>query len=218
RSIFTVTAVVSPHFFAQPSRYVSKSGTKCLHCSMFRLPLSFGPVPIPVAPVAPLGDALAPPPGPPACCPIHEARTGTAAAATAPLRSVRRLMPSVVRSLVTSTSRTCSRESIPAAGAKRNNVSAIRKPAAAGGLRLLDGDRIGRGGKPDRRGRPAGPRVEDRDAVAVGGEGVQRGVVGRNGESAEGAALCEGRAQRQVGGVDQEDPFLAEGVEPISVG
>src|SRR5438309_4107435 len=133
RSIFTVTPLVSPHFFAQPSRYVSKSGTKWLHWRMFRLPLSFGRVPTPVAPVAPLGDALAPPPGPPACCPIHEARTGAAAAAAAPLRSVRRLMPSVVRSLVTSTSRTCSRESIPAAGAKRNNVSAIRKPAAAGG-------------------------------------------------------------------------------------
>src|SRR5436190_13706999 len=185
---------------------------------MFKFPESFGRAPI-VAVAAPAeGDALVPPPGPPACCPMHEARTGAAAAAAAPLRSVRRLMPSVVRSLVTSTSRTCSRESIPAAGAKRNKVSAIRKPAAAGGLRLLDGDRIGRGGKPDRRGRPAGPRVEDRDAVAVGGEGVERGIVRRNGESAEGGALCEGRAQRQVCGVDQEDPFLAEGVEPISVG
>src|SRR5436189_3303739 len=152
---------------------------------MFRLPLSFGRVPTPVAPVAPLGDALAPPPGPPACCPIHEARTGAAAAAAAPLRSVRRLMPSVVRSLVTSTSRTCSRESIPAGGAKRNNVSAIRNPTAAGRLRLLDGDRVGGGGQPQGGGWASCPGVEDGDAAAIGGEGVQRGVVRRDGESAE---------------------------------
>src|SRR5438552_11962669 len=150
---------------------------------MFRLPLSFGRVPTPVAPVAPLGDALAPPPGPPACCPIHEARTGAAAAAAAPLRSVRRLMPSVVRSLVTSTSRTCSRESIPAGGAKRNNVSAIRKPAAAR-LRLLDRDGVGGGGQPKGRCRASGPRVEHGDAAAVGGERVQRSVVGRDRETA----------------------------------
>src|SRR6266566_1030567 len=176
RSIFTVTPFVSPHFFAQPSRYVSKSGTKWLHWRMFRLPLSFGrvPTPVAVAPGVPLpaGVGLLP-----ACCPTHEARTGTAAAATAPLRSVRRLMLSVVRSLVTSTSRTCSRESIPAGGAKRNNVSAIRNATAAGRLRLLDGDR-------------------------VGGGGVQRGVVRRDGESAEGGGLLEGRAEGQVGRVD----------------
>src|SRR5438874_7938748 len=72
---------------------------------MFKFPESFGRAPI-VAVAAPAeGDALVPPPGPPACCPMHDARTGTAAAAAAPLRSVRLLMPSVVRSLVTSTSR-----------------------------------------------------------------------------------------------------------------
>src|SRR5438105_13671486 len=114
---------------------------------MFKFPESFGRAPIvAVAPPAD-GDALVPPPGP-ACCPIHEARTGAAAAAAAPLRSVRRLMPSVVRSLVTSTSRTCSRESIPAAGAKRNNVSAIRKPAAAGGYGFWTAIGAGEGGSP----------------------------------------------------------------------
>src|SRR6266513_496199 len=172
---------------------------------MFKFPESFGRAPI-VAVAAPAeGDALVPPPGPPACCPMHEARTGAAAAAAAPLRSVRRLMPSVVRSLVTSTSRTCSRESIPAAGAKRNNVSAIRKPIAAGRLRLLDGDRVGRGGKREGRGRPAGPGVEDRDAAAIGGEGIQRGVVRGNGESSESGALREGRPQGQVRRVDHKD-------------
>src|SRR5207247_5963969 len=120
--------------------------TRWVHWRRFRLPLSFGRVPTPVGAADPLGadDGVG---LLPACCPMHEARTGAAAAAAAPLRSVRRLMPSVVRSLVTSTSRTCSRESIPAAGAKRNNVSAIRKPAATGRLRLLDGDRVGGGGK-----------------------------------------------------------------------
>src|SRR2546427_5469377 len=118
--------------------------------SMLALSLGRVPTPVAVAPGVPLpaGVGLLP-----ACCPTHEARTGTAAAATAPLRSVRRLMPSVVRSLVTSTSRTCSRESIPAAGAKRNNVSAIRKPTPAGRLGLLDGDRVGGGGKLQRRSR-----------------------------------------------------------------
>src|SRR5207253_1757503 len=94
RSIVTLTPLVSPHFFAHPSRYVSKSGTKWLHWRMFRLPLSFGRVPTPVGAADPLGadDGVG---LLPACCPTHEARTGTAAAATAPLRSVRRLMPSV---------------------------------------------------------------------------------------------------------------------------
>src|SRR5438105_1608748 len=178
---------------------------------MFKFPESFGRAPIvAVAPPAD-GDALVPPPGP-ACCPIHEARTGAAAAAAAPLRSVRRLMPSVVRSLVTSTSRTCSRESIPAAGAKRNNVSAIRKPAAPGRLRLLDGDGVGGGGEPQGRSRAAGPGVEDGDTAAVGRERVQRGVVRRDREAAEGRALREGRAEGEVGRVDEEDPGLTDNV------
>src|SRR5438105_8344499 len=211
RSIFTVTPFVSPHFFAHPSRYVSKSGTKWLHWRMFRLPLSFGRVPTPVGAADPLGadDGVG---LLPACCPTHEARTGTAAAATAPLRSVRRLMPSVVRSLVTSTSRTCSRESIPAAGAKRNNVSAIRKPTVAGRLGLLDGDGVGGGGEPQGRSRAAGPGVEDGDAAAVGRERVQRGVVRRDREAAEGRALREGRAEGEVGRVDEEDPDLTDNV------
>src|SRR5882762_8278426 len=165
RSIFTVTPLVSPHFLAQPSRYVSKSGTKWLHWRMFRLPLSFGRVPTPVGAADPLGagDGLG---LLPACCPTHEARTGTAAAAAAPLRSVRRLMPFVVRSLDTSTSRSCSRESIPAAGARRNNISALRKRTAAGRLRFLDGDPVGRGGEVQGCSRAAGSSVEHGDTPA----------------------------------------------------
>src|SRR5207253_3930920 len=116
RSMVTFTPLVVPHFSAQPLRYVSKSGTKWLHCRIFSSPLSFGRAPTPVGAADALADALALGLGPAACWPMHEARTGAAAAAAAPLRSVRRLMPSVVRSCFTSTSRTCSRESIPPSG------------------------------------------------------------------------------------------------------
>src|SRR5438045_1428920 len=69
---------------------------------MFRFPLSLGRVPTPLAPVAPLAAGLG---LVPACWPTHEARTGTAAVAAAPLRSVRLSMTLPVRSLDTSTSR-----------------------------------------------------------------------------------------------------------------
>src|SRR5947207_2059571 len=117
---------------------------------MFRLPLSFGRVPTPLAPVAPLvaGLGLLP-----ACCPTHEARTGTAAAAAAPLRSVRLLMPSVVRSLVTSTSRyvlsriyTCWRREAEQRFRASQAIWARRAPAALAAVDpekrdgTLDGD------------------------------------------------------------------------------
>src|SRR5258707_13609414 len=108
---------------------------------MLRLPLSLGRVPTPVAPVAPLvaGVGLLP-----ACCPTHEARTGTAAAAAAPLRSVRRLMTFSVRSLVTSTSRTCSREIYTCCG--REAEQRFRDSQAdRGRLGLLECDGVGRG-------------------------------------------------------------------------
>src|SRR5207244_13329965 len=59
----------------------------------------------------------------------------------------------------------------------------FRDPQAGcgGRLRLLDGDRVGRGGKPESRGRPSGPRVEDRGGVAVGGGGAARRVGARTG-------------------------------------
>src|SRR5207237_4668244 len=87
RSIFTVTPLVSPHFFAQPSRYVSKSATKWLHWRMFKLPLSFTgafvPVPAAVAAGAVVLEDVEEP--------THAAAIGIAAAAAAPLRTVRRL-------------------------------------------------------------------------------------------------------------------------------
>src|SRR5207249_9157194 len=101
RSIVTLTPLVSPHFFAHPSRYVSKSGTKWLHWRMLRLPLSFGRAPIDAAA---LGAALTPPPGPGLCCPMHAASMGAVAAAAAPFSRVRRLTRLLACSFFTSTS------------------------------------------------------------------------------------------------------------------
>src|SRR5512138_2650331 len=92
RSILTVTPFLLPQSAAHLSRYVSKSGTKWLHCRMLRFPLSFGE---PDAP--PLVAAVAvEPPVPLGCAPMHEARTGAAAVAAPPFSSVRRLTRALV--------------------------------------------------------------------------------------------------------------------------
>ena len=130
RSIFTVTPFVSPHFFAQPSRYVSKSGTKWLHWRMLRLPESFGRAPMLAEAAA--GDPLAPPPAPVFCCPTHAASTGAVAAAAAPFSKVRRLIRLVAWSPFFTEPPPASSESIPRGGAARNTISAVRKRFLSG--------------------------------------------------------------------------------------
>src|SRR5438067_4547719 len=165
RSIFTLTPFFVPQSAAHLSRYVSKSGTKWLHWRMFRSPLSFLAAALPPALAAGAFD-------PPLVLglPMQAAAIGTAAAAAAPLRRVRRSIFRWVTSSTLLTSRAGIRVGLCARSARRNGGFAVRETSP---LRRLGAAGLGFLGVEPEVG--DGPRHVGGRVLLVEGEPVQRG-------------------------------------------